>query len=113
MAVRGIVRRKPPILRMSVSSCVPCITLPAPRKSIAFDTPCATRWKMAAASPNAPSESIISPRWLIVEYARARLMSVITSASVPAYRKVIRPMMATTSITTGTNSNMGSIRATR
>ena len=47
-AVKGITLLRPPIFRTSVSSCMLCITLPAPRNSIALEKPWATRWKMAA-----------------------------------------------------------------
>ena len=99
--------------RISVSSPSPCITLPAPKNSSALDTPCATRCSIAAASPPAPSASIISPKWLTVEYASARFMSVITSASAPAYKNVISPTTDTAVIAPGAISNSGSIRATR
>ena len=46
--VIGIRFRRPPILRMSVSSWAACMMEPAERKSIALATPCMSRWKMAA-----------------------------------------------------------------
>ena len=65
-AVIGMARHSPPISRMSVLP-VPWVTLPAPRKSSALETPWTSRWSMAAAIPNAPRDSIIRPRWLMVE----------------------------------------------
>ena len=111
--VIGIRRAKPPILRMSVSSFIACITLPAPRNNSAFAAPCATRWNIAAPTPPAPSARVISPKWLTVEYAKTRLRSVTASASVPANTKVISPTVATTSGTAGASSNSGVMRAVR
>ena len=65
-AVMGITLLRPPMWRISVWS-APCITLPAPRNSNALEKPCAIRWNMAAATPKEPKDSIINPRWLMVE----------------------------------------------
>ena len=46
--VIGILRRSPPIFRMSCSSARPWITEPAPRNSSALKKACVTRWKIAA-----------------------------------------------------------------
>ena len=65
-AVKGITFLNPPIRWMSCSS-VLWRTLPAPKNSNALAKPWASRWKMAAVYPNAPNESIIKPKWLMVE----------------------------------------------
>ena len=39
---------RPPILRMSCSSCMPWITEPEPRKSSALKKACVMTWKIAA-----------------------------------------------------------------
>jgi hypothetical protein len=47
-AVTGMYLRRPPIRRMSCSSCSPWMTEPAPRKSRALKKAWVTMWKMAA-----------------------------------------------------------------
>ena len=43
-----------------------------------------------------PKESIIKPKWLMVEYARIRFKSVATNAIVDAISAVTKPTIATT-----------------
>lgn len=45
--VIGMYFRRPPYLRMSTSSFMPCMTDPAPRKSPALKKPCVTRCMIA------------------------------------------------------------------
>ena len=47
-AVIGIHLRRAPIFFMSCSSCMPCMTEPAPRKSNALKKAWVIMWKMAA-----------------------------------------------------------------
>ncbi len=47
-AVIGMSFRRPPMRRMSCSSCIPWITEPEPRKSRALKKAWVTMWKMAA-----------------------------------------------------------------
>ncbi len=62
--VIGILRRSPPISRMSLV-CTAWITLPAPRKSSALKQACVARWKSEAVNPSGcsiratPSASIM------------------------------------------------------
>ena len=48
IAVIGMYLRRPPILRMSCSSCIPWMTEPEPRKSSALKKAWVTMWKIAA-----------------------------------------------------------------
>ena len=48
IAVIGMYLRRPPILRMSCSWCMPMITEPAARNSSALKKACVIRWKIAA-----------------------------------------------------------------
>ena len=47
-AVIGMNLRRPPIRRMSCSSCMPWMTEPEPRNSSALKKAWVTMWKMAA-----------------------------------------------------------------
>ena len=47
-AVIGMYLRRPPMRRMSCSSCMPWITEPAPRNSSALKKACVIMWKIAA-----------------------------------------------------------------
>ena len=47
-AVIGMYLRRPPMRRMSCSSCMPWITEPEPRKSSALKKAWVTMWKIAA-----------------------------------------------------------------
>ena len=47
-AVIGMYLRRPPMRRMSCSSCMPWITEPEPRNSSALKKAWVTMWKMAA-----------------------------------------------------------------
>ena len=47
--VIGMYLRRPPYLRMSTSSFMPCMTEPAPRNMSALKKPCAIRCAMAKA----------------------------------------------------------------
>ena len=69
--------------------------------------PWAIRWNTAAVQPKAPSDSIISPRWETVEYARIRFRSVDTNAIVAAPKAVTNPMIATIIIASGDAAKMG------
>ena len=53
--VIGMYLRRPPILRMSCSSCMPWITEPQPRKSRPLKKACVIRWKIAASHAPVPS----------------------------------------------------------
>ena len=54
-AVIGMKAFKPPILRMSCSSCMPWMTEPEPRNKQALKKAWVMRWKMAATkAPDAP-----------------------------------------------------------
>jgi hypothetical protein len=46
--VMGMYLRRPPILRMSCSWCIPMITEPAARNSSALKKACVIKWKMPA-----------------------------------------------------------------
>ena len=65
-AVQGIRRHSPPISRMSVCP-LPWVMLPAPRKRMAFEKPCMSRWNMPAVRLPAPRASIMKPRSVSVE----------------------------------------------
>ena len=53
--VTGILRRSPPIFRMSCSFPVAWMTEPDPRKSSALKNACVARWKIAATGAPTPS----------------------------------------------------------
>ena len=65
--VIGILRRIPPMRRMSCSPCRPWITLPAPRNSSALKNACVIRWNMAAMYAPRPAAANMNPSWLTVE----------------------------------------------
>ena len=113
IVVIGMAFLNPPIFHMEVSPFRLCIILPAPRNKSALDKPCATRCNIAAPAPNEPSESIINPKWLIVEYASMRFMSVATNARVLPSKKVIVPTDVMIIITYIAPSNTGRTLATR
>ena len=52
--VVGMARRSPPMRRMSCSSCMPWMTLPAPRNSSALKKACVMTWNTAAAYAPTP-----------------------------------------------------------
>ena len=66
-AVSGIFRASPPMLRMSVSSPIPCITEPAPRKRQPLKKAWVTRWRMPAHQAPQPTPMNMKPSWLTVE----------------------------------------------
>ena len=51
--VTGISFRRPPNCRMSMTSPIACITLPAERNSSALKKACVNRWNIAAVTANA------------------------------------------------------------
>ena len=53
--VTGIQRRSPPIRWMFCSSCMPWMTLPAPRKRQPLKKAWVTRWKMAGMKAPTPA----------------------------------------------------------
>ena len=66
--VTGIALRSPPIFVMSVSSSGrACMTLPAPRNSIALKNAWATSRKIAAVYAPIPAPKNMKPSWLMVE----------------------------------------------
>ena len=65
--VQGMARRSPPSFLMSVSSPLPCITDPAPRKRQALKNACVTRCRMAAQNTPIPTPMNMNPSWETVE----------------------------------------------
>jgi len=57
--VMGVLRRSPPILRMSCSPLQAWMTLPAPRNRSALKKACVTRWKMPAEKAPTPTAKIM------------------------------------------------------
>ena len=55
----------------------------------------------------------MNPSWLIVEYARTRLMSSCANAHVAANSAVTRPTISTTVSATPESSKSGALRTTR
>ena len=66
-AVSGIFFQRPPILRMSVSSPIPCITEPAPRKRQPLKKAWVTRCRTPAHQAPTPTPMNMKPSWLTVE----------------------------------------------
>ena len=57
--VIGMYLRRPPMLRMSCSWCMPMITEPAPRNSSALKKAWVIRWKTAAEYADTPSATVM------------------------------------------------------
>src|SRR5438132_13251944 len=97
-------------------SCTPStawITGPDPRKSSALKKACVARWKIAAAGAPTPRAAHMYPRWLRVEYAVTRLMSIWTRATVAAKMAVMAPTTPTTASDGPAAAKSGIERATR
>ena len=57
--VTGMYLRKPPMLRMSWSWCMPMMTEPAPRNSKALKNACVIRWNTATEYAEAPKATVM------------------------------------------------------
>ena len=57
--VIGMYLRRPPMLRMSWSWCMPMITEPAARNSSALKNACVIRWNTAIEYAEAPSATVM------------------------------------------------------
>src|SRR4051812_23858295 len=94
LAVIGMNFRRAPIFFMSCSSCMPCMTEPAPRNSRALKKAWVIMWKMAATYAPEPTARNMYPSWLTVEYASTFLMSRWLTATVAANSAVAAPTIA-------------------
>jgi hypothetical protein len=68
--VTGMIRRKPPNRRMSITFPMACMTLPAPRNSNALKKAWVNRWNIPPVIPAkvpVPSPRNMKPSWLTVE----------------------------------------------
>ena len=72
--VRGMKRRRPPMLRMScdaaeswMPACIAWMTEPAPRKRQALKKACVKTWKKPAVKAPTPTPMNMKPSWLTVE----------------------------------------------
>ena len=57
--VIGMYLRRPPMLRMSWSWCMPMMTEPAPRNSSALKNACVIRWNTATEYADEPSATVM------------------------------------------------------
>ena len=62
-----ILPSSPPIFRISSSSCIACITLPAARNIKPLKNACVNRWKIPAVYAPTPTPMNMYPNWLTVE----------------------------------------------
>ncbi len=113
--VMGIFLRRPPISLM-LFVWTAWITAPDPRNRSALKNACVNRWKNAPVRPAGPIDipATMYASWLIVEYARTRLMSSWTNAISAAPSIVMPPTTPTICSTTGSASvNTKNSRPTR
>src|SRR6476660_7855014 len=104
--------RRPPMLRMSWSWCMPMITEPAARNSNALKNACVIRWNTATEYADAPSATVMYPSCDSVEYATTRLMSFWMMPRKPMNRAVIAPMTRMNYSPVSDSSTSGDMRAT-
>src|SRR6476660_1362776 len=91
--------RRPPMLRMSWSWCMPMITEPAARNSSALKKACVIRWNTATEYADAPSATVMYPSCESVEYATTRLMSFWMMPRNPMNSGVMRATMKMPAVT--------------
>jgi len=113
LAVSGIFFARPPMFRMSVSSAMPCITEPAPRKRQALKKAWVTRCRTPASYAPAPTPMNMYPSCETVEYARTFLMSVCAKPMIAAKSAVAAPTSITTAEVAGASANRYEVRAMR
>src|SRR5579863_768044 len=94
-----------PMLRMSCSPLMACITEPDPRNRSALKNAWVKTWKTPAANAPTPRARNIYPNCETVEYASTRLMSFCTRPMDAAKIAVSAPIMATVFIEVGASTN--------
>src|SRR5665811_1599944 len=109
--VVGMYFLRPPIFHMSCWFVMAWMIEPAARNRRALKKAWVMRWKMNAVGAVRPTAMIMYPSWLIVEYARTRLMSRWPTARVAANSAVRAPTIATMARVTGASSKMAAVRA--